>query len=145
MAHSLDQETYKQQVKSVWVATFWLTIITIIEVVAALIWLYVVDPEGKMSKFFLNSFFIVASLLKAYFIVGEFMHVRYERRALALTILVPLVFLIWFLVAFLWEGAEWQNNRFIWDALPELPEIPDHGDHGGDHGHGGDSHGKGGH
>ncbi len=142
MAHSLDHETYKQQVRSVWVATVWLSVITVVEVVAALLWLYVIDPEGKMSKLLLNGFFIVASLLKAYFIVGEFMHVRYERRALALTILVPLVFLIWFLIAFVWEGAEWQNNRKVWNALPDIPAAHQHHDagHGGDHGHDGGKH-----
>jgi len=78
--------------------------------------MYKVDPEGHSSKIFINSFFVIASLLKAFFIVGEFMHVRYETRALTLTILVPLVFLIWFIIAFLWEGAEWLDNRVRFNA-----------------------------
>lgn len=111
MAHSYDIETYNSQVSAVWRATLWLSIITIVEVAAALLWIYKIDPSGTKPKMLLNSFFIVASLLKAYFIVGEFMHVRYETRALALTILAPTVFLIWFVIAFLWEGHEWKIDR----------------------------------
>ncbi len=157
MAHSLEHESYKTQVSAVWKATLWLTIITIVEVVAALVWIWYLYPEGGGPRMLLNSFFILASLLKAFFIVGEFMHVRYEKRALALTILGPTFFLIWFIVAFLWEGSEWQNNRIQWNAQPteHLNRVIEHGhghdDHGhdhkkgGDHGHSKDSHKKGGH
>ena len=130
MAHDFSVETYNQQVSAVWRATLWLSIITILEVAAALMWLAWVDPST--NKMGLNVFFIVMSLLKAFFIVGEFMHVRYETRALALTILVPTFFLIWFIIAFLWEGAEWLNARDLWGIIFE------HG--GGDHGHGGGGH-----
>jgi len=129
MAHSLDQETYKKQVAAVWRATIWLSVITVVEVVAALLWLNIFGDTGP--KMLLNGFFIVASLLKAYFIVGEFMHTKYETRALTLTILVPTVFLIWFIIAFLWEGAEWQNNREMWGVIIEetTKKIPPSGGH----------------
>lgn len=127
MAHSFDTEAYNRQVNAVWRATLWLSIITVVEVAIALIWMYKVDPGGHSSKIFINSFFVVASLLKAFFIVGEFMHVRYETRALTLTILVPLVFLIWFIIAFLWEGAEWLDNREFWGTLfDQAPKAPIH-------------------
>lgn len=127
MAHSFDIETYNSQVNAVWRATLWLSIITVIEVAIALIWMYKIDPEGHSSKLFINGFFVVASLLKAFFIVAEFMHVRYETRALALTILVPLVFMIWFVIAFLWEGAEWLNNREFWGVMfDQAPKVPVH-------------------
>ncbi len=146
MAHDLSVEAYEKQVSSVWKATAWLSIITIVEVVAALLWIWVFFPDGGGPRMLLNIFFILASLLKAFFIVGEFMHVRYETRALALTILVPTVFLIWFIIAFLWEGAEWEKNRVRAKASMELPEAVHHG-HGHDHkdGHGHDhkhKHGK---
>jgi len=115
MAHDFSHEEYTKQVRSVWIATVWLTVITIVEVVAALLWLeYMPEDAGKGL---LNFGFIIMSLLKAYFIVGEFMHVRYEKRALMLTILGPCFFLIWFIIAFLWEGAEWLNMKELWGAL----------------------------
>ena len=135
MAHSLDIEAYEQQVSAVWKATLWLSIITIVEVVAALLWIWVLFPDGGGPRMLLNTFFIMASLLKAFFIVGEFMHMKYETRALALTVLVPTVFLIWFIIAFLWEGAEWMNNREMWNVLIEQ----------GSAGHGGHGHESGGH
>jgi len=130
MAHDFNLETYNKQVSAVWRATLWLSIITILEVAAALMWLAWVDP--RTNKMGLNVFFIVMSLLKAFFIVGEFMHIRYETRALTLTILVPTFFLVWFIIAFLWEGVEWLNARDLWGVIFE------HG--GGEHGHGGGGH-----
>jgi len=143
MAHDLSVEAYEKQVSAVWKATLWLSLITVVEVAAALLWIWVIFPDGGGPRMLLNTFFIMASLLKAFFIVGEFMHVRYETRSLALTILVPTVFLIWFIIAFLWEGAEWQNNRIQWDHQMVLPEAVHHDAGHGDHGHGHDDHGHG--
>ncbi|MEZ4886463.1 MAG: cytochrome C oxidase subunit IV family protein [Chitinophagales bacterium] len=142
MEHHITEEQYKSQVNAVWRATAWLSLITIVEVAAALLWMNYTSPET--SKFLLNGFFIAASLLKAFFIVGEFMHVRYEFRALALTILTPAIFLIWFIVAFLWEGSAWKGNRQRWDVQIEQgwkdpAKIEKHtGGHGA---HGADEHG----
>lgn len=147
MGHHVTEEEYKRQVSAVWQATIWLTAITIVEVVAALAWLYMVEPGT--SKYLLNGFFIAASLLKAFFIVGEFMHVRYEFRALTLTILTPTIFLIWFIIAFLWEGGAWKENRERWDVQIEQPwkdpakiekYTGGHGHHGDDDGHGDKDH-----
>jgi cytochrome c oxidase subunit IV len=54
---------------------------------------------------------VILSLYKAYFIVYEFMHLRYEVKGLALTVLLPTVLLIWGLIAFLWEGNTWGARR----------------------------------
>ncbi|PSR05304.1 MAG: hypothetical protein BRD50_01395, partial [Bacteroidetes bacterium SW_11_45_7] len=72
-----------------------------------------VYPESA-PQILLNIFFIVATLLKGFFIVAEFMHLRFEFRALTITILAPTAFLIWFIIAFLWEGASWLNLREVW-------------------------------
>lgn len=113
MGHLSDAE-YKSQVRAVWIATAWLSLITIIEVVFALVWIWYLYPDGGGPRMLLNGFFVLASLLKAYFIVGEFMHTKYETRALTLTILGPTIFLIWFVVAFLWEGSEWLQMKEMW-------------------------------
>ena len=54
---------------------------------------------------------IVLSLYKAYFIVYEFMHMRYEHRGLALTVLLPMLLLVWAIIAFFQEGDSWQDRR----------------------------------
>ncbi|QQS31061.1 MAG: cytochrome C oxidase subunit IV family protein [Sphingobacteriales bacterium] len=131
MAHTYDAQVYKSQVNAVYRATVWLAIITIIEVAAALVWMNIFkDHSGP--RLLLNSFFIAASLLKAYFIVGEFMHIRYETRALTITILAPTFFLIWFIIAFLWEGQEWLNNKTDGQFIQEEIRAPHH--HDDDHG-----------
>ena len=64
----------------------------------------------------LNIFMVVATLVKAFYIVSIFMHMKYEKKALALTVLMPLAFLIWFIIAFLWEGISWNVMRGMFNG-----------------------------
>lgn len=99
--HILGDSEYKSQVSAVWKATLYMGIITIVEVVIALLWMnYLAD---SLPRLMLNVFFIVASALKAFFIIAEFMHLKYEKRALIISLAVPLVFLVWAIIAFSWE------------------------------------------
>jgi len=75
---------------------------------------YEIAPFASLPKSGLSMLMIVLSLLKAYFIVGEFMHIRYEMRALTLTILVPLIFLVYGVIMFMWEGSAWLALRKLW-------------------------------
>ena len=52
-----------------------------------------------------NSIFIVLTVFKAFFIVGEFMHLKHETKGLIWTILVPFGLLVWLLVALITEGT----------------------------------------
>jgi cytochrome c oxidase subunit 4 len=53
----------------------------------------------------------VLTLLKAYYIVSVFMHLGDEVRNMIMTITVPLVLFVWFIIAFLWDGNSWKNLR----------------------------------
>jgi cytochrome c oxidase subunit IV len=53
----------------------------------------------------------VLTVLKAYYIVSVFMHLGDEVRNLIMTIVMPLVLFIWFIIAFLWDGDSWRNLR----------------------------------
>ncbi len=53
----------------------------------------------------------VLTLLKAYYIVSVFMHLGDEVRNLIMTICVPLVLFVWFIIAFLMDGNSWKNLR----------------------------------
>lgn len=106
--HLLDDATYKSQVSAVWRATLIMAVVTVVEVAMAIAW-----PQG-WSRFTLNLLFIVMSFMKAFFIVGEFMHLKYEVRALIMSILMPLLFLIWAIIAFGMEGNSWLNLRVLW-------------------------------
>ncbi|GAC1374817.1 MAG: cytochrome C oxidase subunit IV family protein [Hymenobacter sp.] len=61
-----------------------------------------------------NSIFIVLTIFKAFFIVGEFMHLKHETKGLIWTILVPMALLVWLLVALVTEGS------FIGEVLQNM-------------------------
>ncbi len=54
---------------------------------------------------------VILSLYKAYFIIYEFMHLKYEVKSLATSILLPTVLLIWAIIAFIQEGTSWGQRR----------------------------------
>jgi cytochrome c oxidase subunit IV len=53
----------------------------------------------------------VLTLAKAYYIVSVFMHLGDEIRNFIMTIVVPLVLFVWFIIAFLADGNSWKNLR----------------------------------
>lgn len=87
-----------------------LGILTVVEVIFAfalpgIIW---VDPQLP-----LNIILIVLSLVKAVCIMGVFMHVNHETKGFKYTILIPFTFLIWAIIAFLWEGDLLDNYQSL--------------------------------
>lgn len=54
---------------------------------------------------------IVLSFTKAYLIIYEFMHMKYEVPSLVRTVLLPTVLLVWAIIAFFYEGSDWQKRR----------------------------------
>ena len=101
MSGHQTEEQYNSSVKAVWRATAILSVVTVVEVVVAL----VLGPH--LPKLIMNTFYVIASLAKAFFIVGEFMHLKYEKRAFMLSLGVPLIFLVWAIIAFATEGHYW--------------------------------------
>lgn len=71
--------------------------------------------EAQSVRTLRNSILIGLTILKAFFIVGEFMHLKHETKGLIWTILVPSVLLVWLLVALVTEGSsigETLSNMF---------------------------------
>lgn len=102
-------------VKTIW-KTFWILLaITVFEVALAF-WNL---ESHALPKFLLNGIFIILTITKAFFIVAYFMHLRDEIRNLVVTILVPLVLFVWFIIAFLADGDSWKNMRK--DLSPGTP------------------------
>jgi cytochrome c oxidase subunit IV len=74
--------------------TFWiLLIVTTVEVA-----LGIIQPEALEVQLFgtrlLNYIFIILTLVKAYYIVAFFMHLKYEKSSLNWTIYLPALILI---------------------------------------------------
>ena len=97
------QATHKEKVALVWKTTLILSIVTVVEVTGALLY-----PD-TLPRIILTLFVIAMSILKAYYIVGTFMHLKFEIKNLIVTVLLPFMFLIWFIISFLWEGS-WYGN-----------------------------------
>ncbi|MBO9153134.1 cytochrome C oxidase subunit IV family protein [Chitinophaga sp. GCM10012297] len=123
MAHTQNANDRQAAIKSIW-KTFWiLLIVTMVEVGLAFLHLY----TGFPGKLLLNSIFIGLTIVKAFFIVAEFMHLGHEVRNLIMTILFPLLLFVWFIIAFLADGDSWKNMRK--DLAPGTPvkkEAPAH-------------------
>ena len=54
-----------------------------------------------------NVTYLILTVFKAFFIVAEFMHMKYEIKKLAYSVLVPFVFIVWLIIALVYEGGKW--------------------------------------
>jgi cytochrome c oxidase subunit IV len=95
--------------KRIWKTTLILSIITIIELGIGYL-LYATDFSQGLDLA-LKGVVIILSLSKAFYIVSIFMHLGDEIRNLIMTIIVPLMLFIWFIIAFLADGVSWKNLR----------------------------------
>lgn len=80
----------------IWRTFVILSVITAFEFTLA----YFMKPGG-----FRTSIFVIMTLVKAFYIVGEFMHLKHEVKSLIWAIVIPVVFIIWLLIALLTEGG----------------------------------------
>ena len=107
-------KTYEESIKDVYKGLFLLGAVTLIEVAISLFgkghlgfdpynyqWILAIVAIGL----------VVLSLYKAYFIIYEFMHMAYEVKGLAMSVLLPTLLLIWAVIAFFQEGNSWKERR----------------------------------
>ena len=102
---------FKSNVQKIWGVLIFLSIVTAIEVA-----LGILKPPILMNYFLglklINWIFIILTIVKAYYITWDFMHVRDEKPFLKNTIILPLLILIPFLLfILLWEGS------YIFDVM----------------------------
>jgi cytochrome c oxidase subunit IV len=110
MAESIQHHDNDAQVKRIWKVFWLLLIVTIVELGLGLT-LYFLDLPEDLRKHLIKGVIIILSLAKAYYIVSVFMHLGDEIRNLIMTIIVPLMLFIWFILAFLWDGNAWKNLK----------------------------------
>ena len=107
---------FKSNTQKIWGVLILLTIVTTVEVA-----LGIIKPEILLEKFFymkiLNWIFIILTIVKAYYITWDFMHMRDETKALRRVVVWTAVFLICYLVfILLQEGGYIESvytNGFI--------------------------------
>ena len=94
---------------------FWiLLIITMVELGLGLSLYALSLPEG-LRMHLIKGVIIILSLAKAYYIVSVFMHLGDEIRNMIMTIVVPLMLFIWFILAFLSDGSSYRHLRNKYD------------------------------
>lgn len=103
--HAADEQGHEEHASmtkgKIWQVFFILLAITVIEFIIAL-WAI---PHGHMSQSVGNYVYIFLTLLKAFYIVAYFMHLKYEKLGLQLSLTVTFVFIIYFIVLMLIEGG----------------------------------------
>ena len=97
---------FKSNQQKIWGVLIFLSIVTTIEVA-----LGIIKPEILMGSFLrmkiLNWIFIILTLVKAYYIAWDFMHIRDEKSSFKNTIVLPLVILIPYLAFILLIEADY--------------------------------------
>ena len=88
-----------------------LAVVTVLEVIIALLGKGYLIDGFHLPHLLMNLVMIGGSLYKAYLIVFEFMHMKYEARGLMLSVILPVGLLIWAIISFLYEGQAWKGNR----------------------------------
>ncbi|MEY3646036.1 MAG: hypothetical protein RL127_744 [Bacteroidota bacterium] len=100
MAHVAHETSEKEiaapNTGAIW-KTFWiLLILTAIEFVIAF-----TMPANTLRV----AIFCGMTIVKAFYIVGEFMHLKHEVKSLIWAVLVPTIFVVWLLIALIYEGG----------------------------------------
>ena len=96
--HAAEHETMTK--RKIWVVFFYLLGITSIEFFIAL---YMI-PHG-LNRGVANFAYIILTLVKAFYIVAYFMHLKFEKFAFKTSIVVAFIFIIYFIVLMLTEGS----------------------------------------
>lgn len=106
--------SYEDSKKQVYFGLKLLAIVTLVEVAVSLLgkgWLVNGLEEIGWLVAICALIIVALSLYKAYFIIYEFMHMRYEMKGLAYSVLLPTALLIWAIIAFFQEGNSWKQRR----------------------------------
>ncbi|RWY55710.1 cytochrome C oxidase subunit IV family protein [Mucilaginibacter gilvus] len=106
-AHAEHGEHEGMTRKKIWVVFGVLLLITVIEFIFAL---YLV-PKEYVPAHWANPVYIVLTLVKAFFIVAYFMHLKFEKVGLALAIIVPILFIIGLILVLTNESHYWVDLR----------------------------------
>ena len=93
----------------IWRVFFILLLITVIEFIIAL---YLI-PHHHLTQHVGNYIYIGLTLLKAFYIVAYFMHLKFEKLGLQLALTVSFVFIIYFISLMLVEGG------YLHDHMPQ--------------------------
>ena len=92
------QPANKANINKLWKIAGLLLAVTLIEFAFAF-WL----PDNfKWTKI---SIFVGLTFVKAFYIISEFMHLKHETKVLIWSIALPMIFVVWLVIALIYEGG----------------------------------------
>lgn len=100
-----------------------LSIITVVELGLGLL-MYALDMPDGFRKLLIKGVITILSLAKAFYIVSIFMHLGDEIRNMIMTIVVPLLLFVWFIIAFIADGNSYKNLRNNYDPYFKESTMP---------------------
>lgn len=113
------QPADRKKILGIWKIALYMLVITGIEYVFAF------TMDAGMLR---TVIFVTLTLLKAFYIVSEFMHLGHEVKGLIMSILLPMIFIVWLIVALVnLEGAAIKSSRGTTDFVPAGTEQTDPG------------------
>jgi len=103
---------FKSNIQKIWGVLLFLCIVTAIEVA-----LGIIKPESLTHSYFLgmkllNWIFIILTLVKAYYIAWDFMHLRDEKSSFRRAIVWTPIFLVCYLTVILLVEADYIYNVY---------------------------------
>tara|TARA_Y100000768_G_scaffold293003_1_gene226894 strand:+ start:383 stop:769 length:387 start_codon:yes stop_codon:yes gene_type:complete len=105
---------FKSNQQKIWGVLFFLSVVTIIEVALGIIKPEILIINAFLGTKLINWIFIILTIIKAYYIAWDFMHLRDEKSGLQASIVITLIFLIAYLVFILIV-----EGNYIYDVMYE--------------------------
>ena len=93
--------------KRIWTVFGILSLITIVEVIFGIIKPEALHMNNFLGLNLLNWLFIILTIVKAYYIVYAFMHMEGEKSNLRYSVILPLIFLVIYLLFILLTEADY--------------------------------------
>ena len=104
--------TFKNNQQKIWGVLLFLSVVTAIEVGLGIVKPEFLTKSSLLGTKLLNWIFIILTLVKAYYIAWDFMHIRDERASLRRVVVWTPVFLIVYLITLLLSEANYVYEMF---------------------------------
>ncbi len=92
------QPAIKSNILKIWKVALLLLVVTIIEFAIA----FSLPESWKWMKI---SIFVGLTFVKAFYIIAEFMHLKHETKVLIWSIALPMILVVWLVIALIYEGG----------------------------------------
>src|SRR3954447_12352589 len=115
--------------KEIFRVTIILSVLTLVELALGYSMYYITNT---VTIHFIKGVIVILMLAKAFYIVAYFMHLKHELRNMIMTIVVPLLLFVWFIIAFLADGNSFNNLKNRYDGYYKehmsqpMPEKEEH-------------------